>query len=131
MAFNSFNTPLEIKFALTFIFILWILALDYDSLVDFIIFINLLVLAPRTKLLAVPYAVQAQFTEQGASLWSQSGTTLTSPGRIGVGQPTPSAQLHITNNQSQVSLLKVDDVSDTRMVVQADGSVGGWSDQSQ
>ena len=74
--------------------------------------------------MAVPYAVQAQFTDQGTSPWNEDGITLTSPGKVGVGEPTPSAQLHVTNNQSQISLLKVDDVSDTRMVVQADGRVG-------
>ncbi len=81
-------------------------------------------LTPRSKLLAVPYAVQSQFTDEGTSPWNEDGITLTSPGRVGVGEPTPSAQLHVTNNQSQISLLKVDDVSDTRMVIQATGKTG-------
>jgi len=104
------------------------------------------VLAPRNELLAVPYAVQAQYlapgtatngdvlsfdgnnwvpaSAGGSSPWNVSGSTLTSPGRVGVGEPTPSAQLHVTNNTGQISLLKVDDVSDTRMVIQATGKTG-------
>jgi len=103
-------------------------------------------LFPRQRLNAVPYAVQAEFLATGgasngdvlqfngsdwvpaalgsSSPWNQSGITLTSPGKVGVGEPTPSAQLHITNNASQVSLLKVDDVAATRMVVQATGRIG-------
>ncbi len=103
-------------------------------------------LSPRNKLNAVPYAVQADFlapggassgdilkfngtnwapsASGGSSPWAKSGTTLTSPGKVGVGEPTPSAQLHVTNNTSQISLLKVDDVSNTRMVVQATGQTG-------
>ena len=81
-------------------------------------------LTPRNKLLAVPYAVQAQFSDGGTSPWNQDGMTLTSPGKVGVGETFPSAQLHVTNNQDQISLLKVDDVNDTRMVIQADGRTG-------
>ncbi len=103
-------------------------------------------LSPRQRLNAVPYAVQAEFLAAGGatngdvlqfngsdwvasalsstSPWNQSGTTLTSPGKVGIGEPIPSAQLHITNNSSQISLLKVDDTSATRMIVQATGRVG-------
>ncbi|MCF6287752.1 MAG: hypothetical protein L3J53_00760 [Proteobacteria bacterium] len=103
-------------------------------------------LTPRQRVSAAPYAVQAEFLAangasngevlqfdgnnwvaaaiSGFSPWSQSGITLSSPGKVGIGEPTPSAQLHVTNNQSQISLLKVDDVSDTRFVVQATGRTG-------
>ncbi len=103
-------------------------------------------LTPRQPLQAVPYAVQAEFLApggastgdvlqfdgsdwvaaalSGTSPWNQSGSTLTSPGKVGIGEPTPSAQLHITNNTSQITLLKLDDSSTTRMIVQATGRVG-------
>ena len=103
------------------------------------------VLAPRDRLNAVPYAVQAQYlapnganngdvlgfngsnwvaTPGGASSWVDNGTNMTTTRKVGVGETTPSAQLHVTNSSSQISLLKVDDVSGTRLQVQADGRVG-------
>ena len=103
-------------------------------------------LSPRQRLNAVPYAIQAEFLAPGlasngdvlqfdgsdwvpsalgsSSPWNQSGATLTSPGKVGIGEPAPSAQLHITNNTSEISLLKIDDVSDTRMIVLATGKIG-------
>lgn len=104
------------------------------------------VLAPRTKLLAVPYATQAQFLAPngastgdrlefdgnnwvpvtppytGSSPWDVNGSTLSTSGIVGVGTSSPSDRLHVNADAGQ-DALRVQVDGNTKLRVLGTGGV--------
>ena len=77
-------------------------------------------LSPRTKLLSVPYATQAQFSTGGGGSWDINGSSLYTLEQVGIGEDNPSDRLHIRSDAGE-SALRVQVDGSTKLRVRENG----------
>lgn len=77
-------------------------------------------LAPRTKLLSVPYATQAQFLADGGGSWEGDETFQYTPGKVSIGTSVSSERLYVQSIGSE-HVFRARTPDGTKLLVQSNG----------
>jgi len=81
---------------------------------------TLTTLAPRNKLLAVPYATQAQFLADGGGSWEGDDTFQYTPGKVTIGTSVSSERLYVQSSGSE-DVFRARTPDGTKFLLQSNG----------